>query len=124
MATRLIEVKRLLYQIGCAQYYFSPQPGGPGYRDFINFYRERVVLPVQPAGPNLQRCLVSSNRSPSPLGHGPALLVGGIKRNIKRAMIQWIYRRLACPASCPGVVRRKYAADECDDREAVKPIIA
>ena len=90
-------------------------------RRFGDRDREFVAVPRKGTGSDDEPVRGPVNRAPPPLGHRPAFSGSAVQCYIDGAMIQRIAD--AAPPG-PGIVGRKDAADEGDQRQPVAAVVA
>ena len=89
--------------------------GREGHRDLVDVDAQPAAIPLQRAGADHEFAGRARNAGARALGHGPVVAVGQVEPHIERAVVEGI--RQAAPARM-GVVGRKHAANEADDRQA------
>jgi len=96
------------------------KPDKTRHRQLIDIDRKPVAVPVQGALTDCQSRGRLRERRLAPLGERPVFSARTIKRDIDRAMVKRI--AIAAPARC-GVIGRKDAADEGNDRQPMRTIV-
>lgn len=91
-----------------------------GRSALIDAYPERAIVPRQVIAAHEQRIACGLHRLRTVLRKGPALPSTPIERNVQCAII---LSNTAVEPARTKVARREHAADECDQRQGVAPVI-
>jgi hypothetical protein len=94
---------------------------GQWHAHLVDAQRERVAVPGEAAWPDDERVGGAFQRAPAALGERPAFAPRAVQGDVQRAVVE----RIGPPTPPrPRVIRREDAAEERDDREAVRAVVA
>ncbi len=121
MAPGGIQRERVVSQGSGVQAHLAANPCRPGHRDFVDGNNQGIAIPADRTRPDRELARLLAHRGATALDHAPALAARTVQGHIDGAVVEWIGR---AGSARPGVIGRKYAADEGDHRQAVLAVVA